>query len=89
MNISYSKGFNKSISKIRNKKLAAEVLAVIETAKQSTALTDIPNLKKLKGYTNAYRIRIGDYRIGLLVEESKPLHFAIFDNRKDIYKKFP
>lgn len=88
MNISYSKNFNKSLSKLSNKKLAEEVLTVIKLVKESATLASIPNLKKLKGYQNAYRIRIGDYRIGLFAE-SDSLFFAVFDHRKGIYKNFP
>ncbi len=36
----------------------------------------------------AYRIKIGDYRIGIFVE-SKVVEMARFVHRKDIYKVFP
>jgi mRNA interferase RelE/StbE len=31
-------------------------------------LSEIPNLIKLKGYGNAYRIRVGNYRIGFFID---------------------
>lgn len=34
-------------------------------SEQSNNFDNLPNLKKLKGYTNYYRIRTGNYRIGL------------------------
>lgn len=35
-----------------------------------------------------YRIRIGDYRIGIFVE-GKTVEFARVVHRKDIYQQFP
>jgi mRNA interferase RelE/StbE len=29
---------------------------------------EITNIKKLQGYDNAYRIRIGDYRLGIIFD---------------------
>lgn len=52
------------------------------------SLTNIPNLKKLSGYKNAYRIRIDDYRIGLLFED-KVITLIRLISRKDFYKYFP
>ncbi|HEY4721787.1 MAG TPA: type II toxin-antitoxin system RelE/ParE family toxin [Anaerolineae bacterium] len=46
------------------------------------------NIKKLQGGTNYYRIRVGDYRVGLVVE-SDTVTFVRFLHRKDIYRYFP
>jgi mRNA interferase RelE/StbE len=51
-------------------------------------LEKIPNIKKLKGHRNAYRVRVGDYRLGLFFENSTIL-LARFLHRKDIYRIFP
>ena len=55
MRIEYSKQAAKAISKINNP-LKKNIKEAIEK---------LPNgdVKKLKGYSNAYRLRIGDYRI--------------------------
>ncbi|WP_428656836.1 type II toxin-antitoxin system RelE family toxin [Runella sp.] len=54
------------------KKLPDSVISLLQniilSVREAKKLQDIPNLKKLSGYKNAYRIRIGDYRIGLYVE---------------------
>jgi len=49
---------------------------------------EIPNLKKMKGHTNAYRIRFGDYRIGFLFENNTIILSRVM-NRKEIYRYFP
>jgi mRNA interferase RelE/StbE len=51
-------------------------------------LQEVENLKKLRGGDRYYRIRIGDYRIGLAVEESTVI-FVRFLHRKDVYRYFP
>jgi len=51
-------------------------------------LSEINNLKKLKGEYNAYRIRIGDYRIGFFVEEDT-ITFARVLHRREFYRYFP
>ena len=63
----------------------AELIEKIESVQN---LSQIPNTKKLKGHKSAYRIRLGDYRVGLFLEGSKVI-FARILHRKDIYKLFP
>jgi len=45
------------------------------------------NLKKLKG-DDAYRLRVGDYRIGFYFD-GETVTFARVLHRKDIYRYFP
>ena len=47
-----------------------------------------PNLKKLKGAGGYFRLRLGDYRVGIALEQETVV-FVRFLNRKDIYKYFP
>lgn len=49
---------------------------------------EITNIKKLQGYENAYRIRVGDYRIGIIFEGETILFQRVL-HRKDIYRYFP
>jgi len=49
---------------------------------------EIKSIKKLKGYKTAFRIRQGNYRIGIFIEKGEVL-FAAIALRKNIYKKFP
>ena len=57
----------------------------IEAAK---SLDEIAGVKKMKGYSIAYRIRIGDYRIGLY-KENDCVELARALKRNDISKVFP
>lgn len=45
-------------------------------------------IKKISGFQKYYRIKIGDYRIGLK-KETSDICFVRVKHRKDIYKVFP
>ena len=61
MNVDYSKDFEKSVKKLSGKMLDS-VRRVVAEVKSAESLKDITDCKKLLGYRNIYRIRIGDYR---------------------------
>ena len=61
MNVEYSKDFEKSVKKLSGKMLDA-IRRVITEFKTAENIKDITDCKKLVGYRNVYRIRIGDYR---------------------------
>ena len=61
MNVEYSKDFEKSVKKLSGKKLDS-IRRVITEVKNAENIKDITDCKKLVGYRNVYRIRIGDYR---------------------------
>lgn len=61
---------------------------VIERVEQAERLQDISQFKKLKGGENYYRIRVGEYRIGLTVTDDV-VAFVWCLNRKEIYRYFP
>lgn len=88
MNLEFKKSFEKDLGNILDASLLQKIKAVIEEVEDAENLTDINNLKKLKTEGNYYRIRIGDYRIGIAVSESV-VNFVRVLHRKDIYRYFP
>jgi len=46
--------------------ISSQLDAIFTSVIAAQSLADIPKLKKLSGYKNAYRIRIDEYRIGFL-----------------------
>ncbi|MFI5221729.1 MAG: type II toxin-antitoxin system RelE/ParE family toxin, partial [Bacteroidia bacterium] len=64
------------------------VLKVIERVEGANNISEVQNVRKLSGHKSAYRIRIGDYRIGIFVT-NRVIEFARIVHRKDIYKVFP
>ncbi|MBF0567703.1 MAG: type II toxin-antitoxin system RelE/ParE family toxin [Nitrospirae bacterium] len=45
-------------------------------------------ISKMRGYEGFYKIRIGDYRVGLYIASGK-LEFRRVLHRKEIYRFFP
>ena len=62
-----------------------EIITQIELAE---SVSEIINLKKLKGESGYYRIRIGSYRIGIRIEADLVIFIRAL-HRKDIYRYFP
>ena len=62
--------------------------AVLESLADADDLSEVPDIKKLKGYQVYYRIRIGDYRIGMEYRKPQIIVITIL-HRGTLYKKFP
>lgn len=65
-----------------------EIRDILLELEQVNSLSQIKNLKKMTGYKNAYRIRIGNYRIGFLMIADELILSRVL-HRKDIYDYFP
>ncbi len=88
MTVLFESSFEKDLRKITGKEIKATILLTIQNTKAATSLREIKNLKKLHSLRNYYRIKIGDYRIGLEFLNNS-LIFVRCLHRKDIYKYFP
>ena len=88
MNVEFLAHFHKDLQKIKQQSVLNEIQTAILNAEQADRLSSLKNLKKLKGYKNAYRLRVGNYRIGVFIEENT-IEFARIAHRKDIYNLFP
>jgi mRNA interferase RelE/StbE len=64
------------------------LLSDIEEVEAAENLGDVNNLKKLKADGNYYRIRVGDYRIGIAVNENIVIFVRVL-HRKEVYRYFP
>jgi mRNA interferase RelE/StbE len=88
MRVEIEESFVKDTKKVKDKKVLSKLADTIEHLSTITKLSDIPNCKKLKGSSTAYRIRIGDYRAGFFYENGT-IYFSRFIHRKEIYSMFP
>lgn len=82
------KSFEKDLKKIKDRKIREKVVLCIEELQSISELSKLKSLKKLKGNDTFYRIRIQDYRLGL-VFENEVVTLVRFLHRKDIYQYFP
>ena len=88
MKVQFTNAFDRDLSKIKDKKVAAQILSAVGTMKSANSLTEIAGVKKMHGATNAFRMRVKDFRIGFYFEKDSILISRVL-NRKDIYKYFP
>jgi mRNA interferase RelE/StbE len=89
MIINFDKSFEKSLGKIEDKILFQKIEKIIIEFENAKSLPGMLNIKKLKGYKNYYRLRIGEYRLGFEKIDEHTVLFIVFAHRKDIYKSFP
>lgn len=88
MDIRFERSFGRDLANIRDKKLLRRVKDIIDEVEGSGDLSSISQLKKLKGYDTYYRVRLGDYRIGIEVL-GDTLIFVRFLHRREVYSFFP
>ena len=88
MKVAFRSSFARDLKGIKDQRLKLEIKALIESVERAQSLQELANVKKLKGGNHYYRIKLGDYRGGLLVERDT-VSFVRFLHRKDIYRYFP
>ncbi len=88
MNVLFEKSFAKDLRAIKDRKLYARVSQAITEVKHAQDVSEMKQLVKLKGYDHFYRIRVGNYRIGIEVLGDTVIFVRIL-HRKEIYRFFP
>jgi mRNA-degrading endonuclease RelE of RelBE toxin-antitoxin system len=78
MKVEFLKRFSKDLDEIKTKSVKQSIIRLIGLMETIDALDKIPNTKKLKGHKNAYRTRIGDYRLGFFFRELNNLNCSFF-----------
>ena len=88
MQIDVTRKFQKQVIECNDRRIKMKVSEVIEEVIAAENMIGFKNLKKLTGHKNYFRIRLGNYRIGLSIENNVVI-FAAFNHRSEIYKYFP
>ena len=88
MQVYYNKRFLKDLVKIPHPFRNRLEALVFQDIPKYNHYSEIQNIGKIKGFKSYYRIRQGDYRIGLKIVGSKIVFERVL-HRKDIYKYFP
>lgn len=87
MNIEIRKSFTKDAEKLPAP-YQRQLSAIIENIEKISQPLQLENCKKLTGYKTAYRVRMGQYRIGFYYE-GKTAELVRIWHRKEIYRYFP
>lgn len=88
MKMIFRRSFERDLKKIRDGNLLEKIWQSIETVGAADDLSEVSSVRKMRGAASCYRIRIGDYRIGLEVGASA-VEFVRILHRRDIYRFFP
>jgi mRNA interferase RelE/StbE len=85
LNVEFRGSFVSDLRSIRDQSLKRRVQEVIELVERADTLQEIGGIRKLRGGDQYYRVRIGDYRLGLILDEDTVI-FVRFLHRKDVYR---
>ncbi|MEX2167931.1 MAG: type II toxin-antitoxin system RelE/ParE family toxin [Pirellulales bacterium] len=88
MKVTFRTNFARDVKRIRKQGIKTRVQQAIDDVKQAVRWTDIPHIKKLADSPDAYRIRVGNYRIGVRIV-GDTVDFVRVLARSDIYRRFP
>lgn len=89
MKLESSPGFIRDMKRARNQDLRQRVQRTLAALEAASALAEVGNVEKLSsGSGQDYRIRIGEYRLGISIEGDTVV-LARFMHRGEIYRYFP
>ena len=89
MKIKFEESFKRDLKKVKDKSVLEKVKEIIEEMESIKTTREFKgDLKKLQTGSNHWRIKIGEYRVGLKIEGDLAIFVRIL-HRKDIYKYFP
>lgn len=89
MQVSYRKLFLKDLKKLKSQSIYERIKTLaFEILPNAVNLESLTNIKVMKGYPNRYRIRVGDYRIGIEVKGDEIEVMRVL-HRREFYRYFP
>jgi mRNA interferase RelE/StbE len=89
LKVQYRQTFLKDLKQLKSSESYQRIYELAFTTLENiNSLDGILDIKAMKGYPNRYRIRIGNYRLGIevngdLIEVMRVLH------RREFYRYFP
>lgn len=87
MKVEYSREFEKSARKLTGKNLNSLKVTILDV-KKAKNVKELTDCKKLVGYENVYRLRIGDLRAFFLLRvERDTVEFEYLVSRGQAYSK--
>ena len=91
MEVAYRKDAVKDLKKVKDGNIKKKIMKALKRIKGYNNVHDMikdPKCKKMAGAENAFRIRVGDFRVGFYATDEKIIVHRIL-NRQDMYNKFP
>jgi mRNA-degrading endonuclease RelE of RelBE toxin-antitoxin system len=89
ISVEYSARFVKDLKELRGTPSFQKIRDLcFEAIPNVGSMDEILHFSKLEGHEDYYRIRVGDYRIGLKMEGELIIFMRVL-HRKEIYRYFP
>ena len=88
MRTRFRKSFERDLRKVRDRQLLTRVAAAIREIEGAESLSDLRSVQPLAGSAGFYRVRIGEYRLGMFVE-GQAVEIVRFLHRREVYRYFP
>lgn len=95
MKVVFRKSFERDLRKLRNRAdLLARLKQVIDHVIAAEHFEALQGARKMQGWSDYYRFRVGDYRVGVKRQQAadgqeEEVVFLRCLHRRDIYRKFP
>ena len=88
MRVEYSKQFLKELAHIPSKTRVSIEKFIFDELPDLNNISESRKIESLKGYKDFFKIRFGNYRVGLLKENEIIVVRRVL-HRKEIYRYFP
>jgi mRNA interferase RelE/StbE len=87
--VEYTRKFLKELAALPIE-IQSRVEPIVFEALESVSPFELGYLEKMKGYPDKFKIRIGDYRIGITLDKkSQTIICERIAHRREIYRIFP
>ncbi len=88
MQVNYNKKFLKQLASLPSETRTQVEQFVFDDLASAASLSSLGKVEKMQGYDGFYKVRFGNYRLGLMVDNNAVLVKTVM-HRKEIYKFFP
>ena len=88
MELDFQTSFTRDLRRIRSAEVHQRVLRKVGELEAAPTIGDVSGTTKLTADGRHYRIRIGDYRLGITIEGEVAV-LVRFLHRREIYRAFP
>ena len=88
MEVEFRTSFTRDLRRIQSTQVRQRVLRKIEELEAASAIEEVSGTRRLTADGRHYRIRIGDYRLGIIMEDDVAV-LVRFLHRREIYRFFP
>ena len=88
MEIEFRTSFTRDLRRIRSRQVRQRVLCKLEELEAAPTIEEVSGTRRLTADGRHYRIRIGDYRLGITMESDVAVLVRCL-HRREIYRVYP